>query len=77
MLNSSRVKTMKSLQDVQVFIDTLVATDMLWHADDLVSDIPSFAGLTNAPALQELMNEALSVCATHKCSIFGFYPEAE
>ena len=65
----------KTIEDVQLFIDTLVATDMLWHADDLVVDIPTFRHLTKPEALQEMMNTAIAVCNEHGYSIFHAYPK--
>jgi hypothetical protein len=67
----------ETLQDVKMFITTLITADMLWHADDLVCDIPNFSSLTKPEKLQEMMNDAINVCAEHNCSIFDFYPETE
>ena len=67
--------SIETLQDVEVFIDTLVATGMLWHAEDLVASIPNFNNLQNKEMLQDLMNSAYEVCEEHDCSIFDFYPE--
>jgi hypothetical protein len=66
---------MKNLDDVKMFIDTLVATDMLWHADDLVEQIPNFKRLSNPKLLQTMMDDALCICADHDVSIFDFYPD--
>ena len=69
--------TIETLQDVEVFIDTLIASDRLWHADDLVVDIPNFDKLTNKDKLQEMMNEAKEVCSVNNTCIFDFYPACD
>jgi len=65
----------ETLQDVEMFIYTLEITSMLWHADDLVSDIPNFRHLDDSQRaqMQEAMNEAKQVCIDNECSIFDFY----
>lgn len=69
----------KTLQDVEVFITTLDNTNMLWHADDLVEDIPNFAHLTTVQRarMQDSMDSAIEVCKEHDCDIFDFYPDLE
>jgi len=69
------MSSIDTLEDVQVFIDTLYATQMIWHADDLVLAIPNFINLDTLSKfkLQDLMNSAISVCDEHDVSIFDFY----
>jgi len=65
----------KTLQDVEVFITTLEATNMLWHADDRADDCLRDKQLSEEQLglLQISMNQCISVCRAEDITVFDFY----
>jgi hypothetical protein len=65
----------ETLQDVEIFIATLEATNMLWHADDRASDCLRHKQLSvdQIGDLQIAMNQCINVCEEAECDVFDFY----
>lgn len=66
----------ETLQDVEVVISTLTATNMIWHADDYAADcftVTKMLTAENIASMQRMMNEAIEVCEQEDVSVFDFY----
>lgn len=72
------ITKIETTRDVVVFLDTLDAVNMLWHAEDLASEcLQGKLMPKQIEELQKSMDEAIQVCIANKTNIFMLYPSKQ